>query len=293
MKPRLGAFLLFGTVTLAMTGCTHSLMETSWPLPPEDIAKMPSPDLAPPAKNLNYGMLKRAIVHTEKLISYINNETDKRGRMDWASGDHTSVGAIAAVAGAIADQTGLMNTGAGISLLGMTARERYQYNLQFTTYAGAKQALDCVLEHVKTVNDDDVYWGIIQKESAETTEAASNLAGNVVAATRKVKERLETRLRAIESTPINAADFKTVLDAERKAKDDMDAAERDLDNKVNNDRRELARINALGRNFSSDDTAKKARIKDETDLVPLSLQTEKGVRLVALPAKITTCVAGY
>lgn len=159
------------------------------------------------------------------------------------------------------------------------------YNLQRASYSGARQALECILDHISTTNDDDVLWGIIQKVSPETRYAASHLPDTIIRATRKVKESLITRLESIDSKPIDAADFKAVLDKQRKANADMVAAQNALGSQVNNDLQILAKTPA--------NDAEKKRIEEETKLVPLNLQTETSLRLVSLPAEIATCVAGY
>ncbi|ALZ14024.1 hypothetical protein ABMZ67_23570 [Pseudomonas aeruginosa] len=272
-------------------GCTRSLMEDSWPVPPDDIVNYPPPQLAPnPAK---FEQLSLASENAEGLRVLINKHSTDSSKRDWGSGDFTTVGTIAAVGGAVADQTGLMNTGAGMSILGLTARERYKYNIQSASYVGARKALECMLSHVSTTNNDEVEWGMIQQGSAETQQAASELPATIVQATLKVKESLITRLQTIQSEPVKAADFKGVLDQQHQAYNDMAEAEKKLKQTVDKDRQALVQMKAVGFTPSVTDSANANRISKEERLVPLERQVSTGKKLVALPAAINACVAGY
>lgn len=278
-------------VSLLLTGCTRSLMENSWPVPPDDIVNYPPPQLAPdPAK---FEQLSLAANHAEGLRVLINTHSTDSGKRDWASGDFTTFGTIAAVGGAMADQTGLMNTGAGMAIFGLTARERYKYNIQSASYVGARKALECMLTHVSTTNDVEVLWGTIQQGSPETQEAASGLPAIIVQASLKVKESLITRLQTIQSEPVKAADFKAVLDQQRQSFTDMAEAERKLKQKVEEDGEAMAQMHVAGFVATAAYSANARRISTEESLVPLERQVSTGKKLIALPAAINACVAGY
>lgn len=272
-------------------GCTRSPMEDSWPVPPDDIVNYPPPKLAPNPPR--FEQLSIASANAEGLRVLINTHSTDSGKRDWASGDFTTIGTIAAVGGAIADQTGLMNTGAGMSILGLTARERYKYNIQNASYAGARKALECMLSYASTTNDNEVEWGMIQEGSAETQQAASALPTTIVQATLKVKESLITRLQSIQSEPVKATDFKGVWDQQRQAYNDMMESEKKLTQKVSKDREELARMQVKNFNPTVVDSAIAGRISEEEKLVPLERQVSTGKNLVTLPAAINACVAGY
>ena len=49
-----------------------------------------------------------------------------------------------------------MNAGAGMLIFGLTARERYKYNIQNASYVGARKALECMRSQVSTSNDNEV-----------------------------------------------------------------------------------------------------------------------------------------
>ncbi len=287
-----GAFPIHLLVmSLLLSGCTRSLMEDSWPVPPDDIVNYPPPHLAPdPTK---FEQLSLAANHAEGLRVLINTHSTDSGKRDWSSGDFTTLGTIAAVGGAMADQTGLMNTGAGMAIFGLTARERYKYNIQSASYVGARKALECMQTHVSTTNDVEVLWGTIQQGSPETQEAASGLPAVIVQATLKVKESLITRLQTIQSEPVKAADFKAVLDQQRQSFTDMAEAERKLKQKVKADGEAMAQMHAEDFVVTAADTANARRISTEESLVPLERQVSTGKKLVALPAAINACVAGY
>ncbi|AYC32802.1 hypothetical protein D3880_10615 [Pseudomonas cavernae] len=79
-----GAFpILLVVASLLLGGCTRSLMEDSWPVPPDDIVKYPPPQLAPdPAK---FEQLSLAADHAEGLRALINTHSTDSGKRDWAS----------------------------------------------------------------------------------------------------------------------------------------------------------------------------------------------------------------
>lgn len=289
---RRGVFpILLACLALLLGGCTRSLMEDSWPVPPDDIVSYAPPKLSPdPAK---FEQLSIASDHADGLRALINTHSTDSGKRDWASGDFTTLGTIAAVGGAMADQTGLMNTGAGMSIFGLTARERYKYNIQNASYVGARKAVECMLSHVSTTNDKEVVWGMIQQSSVETQEAANGLPAAIVQATLKVKESLITRLQTIQSEPVKAADFKAVLDQQRQAFNDMADAEKKLKKQVEDDGKAVAQTQMKDFKATAAATAATNRINAEVQLVPLERQVSTGKRLVALPAAINSCVAGY
>lgn len=292
MKPHHTGVVLLGAASFLLGGCAWSPAHDSWPLPPEDVVGYEPPVLAPNPGT--YEQMSIAQKHAEALRKRINKHSLDRGRLDWATGDYTSIGAIAAVGGAVAGQPGLMNTGAGLSLLGIAASDRYQYNIQYASYAGARKALECMLTHAQTTNDKEVLWGTIQQGSKETQEAASALPTGMVQATLKVKEGLITRLQSIENEPVKAGDFRAVVKEQQLALANEETAEADLTSKVTNESTSVAGFSMRGaKKLNAAQEATKKRIAYEQTLVPLERQVEVGKKLVMLLPAINTCVAGY
>ncbi|BAV74889.1 Serine/threonine protein kinase with pentapeptide repeats [Pseudomonas chlororaphis subsp. aurantiaca] len=284
-------FFLIAVVSLA--GCTWSPAKQSWPTPPEAIVKYPPPVLAPdPAK---YQMISIATEHANGLRSLIVDQSIDRQNRDWATSDFTSIGVVGAVAGALAGQTGLLNTGAGMSVLGVSTRERYQYTNQQAAYAGAQNALDCMLTTIQSTNDTYVAWAGSQTGSQVTAEAAHALPGIIVAATTKVRLSLITRLGAISSEPIKASELGDAYRAQKAAQDRKKEASQELKDQADADRVVLDRLADPSQkaNILSTDTSDKLRIDTENALVPLVLRDVVGVNIVGMEAKITECTAGY
>lgn len=283
--------LLIAVASLA--GCTWSPAKQSWPTPPEAIVKYPPPVLAPdPAR---YQMISIATEHANGLRSLIVDQSVDRQNRDWATSDFTSIGVVGAVAGALADQTGLLNTGAGMSVLGVSTRERYQYTNQQAAYAGAQNALDCMLTAIQSTNDTYVAWAGSQTGSQVTAEAAHALPGIIVAATTKVRLSLITRLGAISIEPIKASELGDAYRAQKAARDRKKEASEELKDQADADREVLARLADPSQkaNILSTDASDKLRIDAENALVPLGLRDVVGVDIVGMEAKITECTAGY
>lgn len=284
---------LFLIAFASLAGCTWSPAKQSWPTPPEAIVKYPPPVLAPdPAR---YQMISIATEHANGLRSLIVAQSVDRQRRDWATSDFTSIGVVGAVAGALADQTGLLNTGAGMSILGVSTRERYQYTNQQAAYAGAQNALDCMLTAIQSTNDTYVVWAGSQTGSQVTAEAAYALPGIIVAATTKVRLSLITRLGAISSEPIKSSELGDAYRAQKSAQDRKEEASKELKDQADADREVLARLDdtSPGATFLPKDVSDKLRIDAESAQVPLGLRDVVGTDIVGMEAKIMECTAGY
>lgn len=293
MKPYAVAYVLLISVAIFLEGCAWSPTKKSWPLPPQELVEY---DPAITSPKGSYRKISIAQAHAQGLLDIITKHSRERGQLDWATGDYTSLGVIAAVGGAMADQTGLMNTGIGMSALGITAADRYQYNIQFAAYDGALKAMDCLVEAIGRTNDDEVLWGAIQTKSTNIRLAASKLPTVAVKATTRVKRGLIDRLGKIQNEPVSTADLHKVLEAQRKAAEDLRSVGQTVPGKVSTEQADLLKYDTpalMGRALGAADHAEKKRIENEESLVPLALQTEVGERLVTLPADIEACVAGY
>lgn len=290
---------LMAIATLSSAGCTWSPAKDSWPIPPTDILNHEPPVLSPNPRE--YKQISTAVANTATLRRLVISHSVERSKLDWANGDYTSLGAVAAVGGALAGQPGLMNTGAGLSVLGIAAGDRYKYGTQSSAYSEARIALDCVITQARTTNDAEVKWGTIQDGSVETMQAASKLPETIVQATSKVKEGLIARLSSIRNTPINVSDFQTAYKQHTQALADSTKANADLQSQALSDSTTLAQISNKQSLIAQDNTVRftdaeireKNRIEEEAALVPINRQTEVGHKLVLLPPKIDLCVAGF
>lgn len=91
-----------------------------------------------------------------ELTKYINEyqvrATEKR-KMEWDSSGLTTYGGVFAVLGALADRTGLLNTGAGVAGVGLTTTSRYNFHQQAQVYYLALKKLTCVSSKVGLIPD--------------------------------------------------------------------------------------------------------------------------------------------
>ncbi|MDG1581039.1 hypothetical protein P7A97_08435 [Pseudomonas sp. GOM6] len=202
----------------------------------------------------------------------------------------------------MADQTGLLNTGAGMSVLGLTARERYQYGAQQAAYAGAQTALDCVLSQINSTNDAEVEWAGTQTGSKTTAQAAHALPDVIYKATKKVQQSLITRLGSISSEPIKGSEFDDVFRSQRSAYTKKNEASEQLQTQSQKDRVTIAlksdtqKMQALAKKDDGQKSridAEMMRITAERQLVPLHLQEMVGLNIVGMESKIAECTAGY
>jgi hypothetical protein len=76
-----------------------------------------------------------------------------RSELEWESSGVTTYGGLTAVAGALADRTGLMNAGAGLAAIGLTNSTRYRFHEQTQIYVAALKRLSCITGKVNSTND--------------------------------------------------------------------------------------------------------------------------------------------
>lgn len=287
---RVASAFLFATF-ISLEGCTWSPAQQSWPVPPEEVVRYEAPNLAPVSGK--FEQMSIAIEYVKGLREMVVARSVDRSNRDWATSDFTSLGVVGAMAGALADQTGLLNTGAGMSVLGVTARDRYQYGTQQAAYAGAREVLDCMLTQIQSTNDKEVEWAVSQQSSPETAEAASALPTAVVETTNKVKESLISRLLSIKSEPIKASEFNNAYKAQIQAYQEQQKAANNLEKKVDADLQLQAQFSTLDFTPEPAEQAAKNRLDHESSLVPIYLQEQVGMKIVGMKAKLAACVAGY
>lgn len=77
----------------------------------------------------------------------------ERSKLEWDSSGLTTYGGLAAVVGALADRTGLMNVGAGLAAIGLTNSTRYRFHDQTQIYVVALKRLACITGKVNSTTD--------------------------------------------------------------------------------------------------------------------------------------------
>ena len=281
-------FLGLVSTSLLLSGCSWSPAEDSWPLPPDSLLELKSPPLQAGSD------MKAAQRHAGALLDIIDTKSNERGSFNWATGDYVSLGALMAVGGAMADQTGLMNTGAGLSVLGISASDRYQYKVQHDAYEGARIAINCVITQAGRTNDEEVMWARTQQNVIPLRDAASALSAGVVDATNKIKEGLITRLKGIQSEPAKASDFQRLVDERFKAQEKAAKTEALMQTKIADDGRVMFSQKANPKQpLTADEGAQKALRDKQLALVPLELQPEVAKKLILLLTEVNNCTAGF
>lgn len=77
----------------------------------------------------------------------------QRSKLEWDSSGLATYGGTAAVIGALASRTGLVNSGAGIAGLGMINSARYRFGEQTQIYVGALKRMACITGKVNSIDD--------------------------------------------------------------------------------------------------------------------------------------------
>lgn len=151
------SFVVF--LSFLLSACTSNKFDSSLhPIPPEILYKPFAPAYLPDGEpNTQYSPSSEMSVVSsllKKMVDAASTASINSSKQDWWSGDVTTGGAIMAAAGALADQTGLLNSGIGLGVLGGTARGRYQFDIQGVHYLKASRSLSCVLNQVNFFTDD-------------------------------------------------------------------------------------------------------------------------------------------
>lgn len=203
MFPRIGLLL---ALSLCLGACTTAPTSGQWPVPPDTLAKSFNPltSATPPGQQM------QAIdTQLSAVLASAAQEALDRGKQDWSSGDTVAAGGIMAVLGSLADKTGLLNTGAGLALVGGTAKARYQYDTQRKAYIRAEQAFSCVQTQVRRVNDLSRAI-VLARGLADDKLLASKLPVLVIDAVNKVRRRLVNELNAITSDAPSRQDIESL-----------------------------------------------------------------------------------
>lgn len=103
-----------------------------------------------------------------------------RSKLEWDSSGFTTYGGLAAVVGALADRTGLLNTGAGLAAIGLTNSTRYRFHDQTQIYVVALKRLSCITGKANSTNDQ--MRALAAGASDQTAAAAARSLTNTVIA---------------------------------------------------------------------------------------------------------------
>jgi hypothetical protein len=104
-----------------------------------------------------------------------------RSKLEWESSGLTTYGGLAAVAGALADRTGLINTGAGLAAIGLTNSTRFRFHDQTQIYVVALKRLSCITGKVNSANDQMRALAVGASDQIAAA-AARNFTNTVIAA---------------------------------------------------------------------------------------------------------------
>ena len=120
-----------------------------------------------------------------KLIDFIGEYhklASERRKMEYDASGMTTYGGLAAVLGALADKTGLLNTGAATAGLGLAISSRYNFGQQSAVYFGAVRKLACINSKLTSVPDTVFSDAILSPDlnAAEIAKGAvRQIAGTV------------------------------------------------------------------------------------------------------------------
>lgn len=123
----------------------------------------------------------------------------ERSKLEWDSSGLATYGGLAAVVGAVADRTGLMNTGIGFATLGLANSSRYRFHDQTQIYVAALKRLACITGKVNAA--DDVMIAKAKLASDPTAQAAAiNFIKTVVASVDYVRSEYTNGLLGLSPT---------------------------------------------------------------------------------------------
>lgn len=118
-----------------------------------------------------------------ELVKYrdeIYERAVDRSKLDWDASGMSTFGGLAAVVGALADRTGLLNTGAGIAAIGLTNSKHYRFREQSQIYVAALKRLSCITGKVNSASDQMRILGV--GSSDQSASAASRSFINTIVA---------------------------------------------------------------------------------------------------------------
>lgn len=176
--------LISSVLPLALTSC--ATVSESWapfPAPEELISFNDRWAIAQKTDSQNvFDLQRELVIYRDEIYKHAL----ARNKLNWESSGATTYGGLAAVVGSLADQTGLMNTGAGLAALGLTNSTRYKFSEQGQIYVTALKKLSCIIGKVNVMDDVTIALAIRSSDPvAQST--ASNFINKVVASVDAVR----------------------------------------------------------------------------------------------------------
>jgi len=176
--------LIFSGLLLTLTGC--ATVNESWapfPAPEEMISFNDQWAVAKKTSNQSvFDLQRELVVYRDRIY----NRALARNKLNWESSGATTYGGLAAVVGGLADQTGLMNTGAGLAALGLTNSTRYRFSEQSQIYLTALKKVSCIIGKVNVMDDTTIALASRSSDPAAQS-AASHFIEKVVASVDAVR----------------------------------------------------------------------------------------------------------
>ncbi|WP_095118877.1 hypothetical protein [Pseudomonas sp. Irchel s3f10] len=170
--------LLSSGVLLALSGCA-SVKESWAPFPTAEELMSFNDQWAAAKKTSDRGIFdlqRELVVYRDRIYE----RALTRNKLNWESSGATTYGGLAAVVGALADQTGLMNSGAGLAALGLTNSNRYRFTEQTQIYVAALKKLSCITGKVNAIDDITIELASHSRDSV-ARDAAAHFVEKVVA----------------------------------------------------------------------------------------------------------------
>lgn len=118
-----------------------------------------------------------------ELVKYrdeIYERAVDRSKLDWDASGMATYGGLAAVVGALADSTGLLNTGAGLAAIGLTNSKHYRFRDQSQIYVAALKRMSCITGKVNSTSDQVRILGVGASDQLASA-ASRNFINTVVA----------------------------------------------------------------------------------------------------------------
>ncbi len=163
----------------ALTGC--ATVSNSWTPFPQQRELM---SFADRWKASSHGGNQTEVAEMQReLVKYrdeIYERAVDRSKLDWDASSMATYGGLAAVVGALADRTGLLNTGAGVAAIGLTNSRHYRFRDQSQIYVAALKRLSCITGKVNSTSDQIRILGVGASDQLASA-ASRNFIDTVVA----------------------------------------------------------------------------------------------------------------
>lgn len=169
----------------ALTGCSTLVSKNRWaPIP--TIAEFDTFRSrlqlagagAPTPAQFRVGLIE----YIGEMHSYV---AEKRS-MEWENSGLAAYGGMAAVLGALADRTGLLNTGAAVAGFGLANGSRYNFGQQATIYVSAVKKLSCISNKVAFV-PDSVFADARETDDTSAAKIAEGAMNTLIVAVETVR----------------------------------------------------------------------------------------------------------